>query len=110
MEATLELGDLVLSGDQTNVRFHLPPLPIDGQPEPVHIQLNFDADMVEQLLEQLTLLYAQMEPLPRKGAVRIISTALNDMPVLTERSRTRRLLVSNVTSMSRVPRTGLLRT
>jgi hypothetical protein len=66
MEATLELGDLMLSGDRTNVRFHLPPLPIDGQPEPLRIQLNFDADMVEQLLEQLTLLYAQMEAPPAK--------------------------------------------
>ena len=66
MDATLQLGDLVLSGDRTNVRFHLPPLPIDGQPEPVRIHLDFDAGMVEQLLEQLTLLYAQMEPLPAK--------------------------------------------
>jgi len=62
MEATLQLGDLVLSDDRTSVRFHLPPLPIDGQRKPLRIHLDFDADMVQQLLERLTLLYVQMVP------------------------------------------------
>ena len=66
VEATFQLGDLVLSDDQTSVRFQLAPLPIDGQPEPIRIQLDFDAQTVELLLDQLKLLYAEMKPLPTK--------------------------------------------
>ena len=61
VDATLELGDLVLSDDRTIVHFHLAPLPIDGQPEPLRIQLDFDAHTVELLLERLAQLYAEME-------------------------------------------------
>ena len=64
VEATVQLGDLALSGDRANVRFHLPPLPIDSQREPLRIHLDFDAYMVAELLEQLTALYAEMEAPP----------------------------------------------
>ena len=62
VDATLRLGDLVLNADRTSVRFHLPPLPIEGQPEPLHVHLDFDAAMVLELIEQLKTLYAEMEP------------------------------------------------
>ena len=61
VDATLQLGDLVLSDDRASVRFHLPPLPVDGLAEPLRIHLDFDAAMVEILLERLTTMYNQME-------------------------------------------------
>ena len=62
VEATLRLGDLALSEDRASLRFHLPPVPIEGQPEPVRVHLDFDAAMVAELIERLKMLYAQMEP------------------------------------------------
>ena len=48
--------------DPDTVRFHLPPLPIEGLPTPLRIHLDLDAETVELILERLTVLYARMRP------------------------------------------------
>ena len=71
VDATLRLGDLVLNDDRASVRFHLPPLPIDGLAEPLRVYLNFDAGMVEVLLERLTALHDQMKQPSAKSRSRV---------------------------------------
>jgi len=56
-----------LSDDLETVRLQLPPLPIDGMPEPLRVHLDFDAEMVDEILQRLTLLRAQMLPSPLKN-------------------------------------------
>ena len=51
-----------LSDDLETVRLQLPPLPIDGMPEPLRVHLDFDAAMVDDILQRLTMLRAQMLP------------------------------------------------
>ena len=53
-----------LSDDAETVRLQLPPLPLDGIPEPLRIHLDFDAAMVDEILLRLTLLRSQMAPAP----------------------------------------------
>jgi hypothetical protein len=48
--------------DPETVRFRLPPLPIEGLPEPLNIHLDLDMETVEQVLERLTELHARMKP------------------------------------------------
>ena len=56
-----------LSDDLETVRLQLPPLPIDGIPEPLRVHLDFDAELVDEILQRLTLLRAQMRPSPLKN-------------------------------------------
>jgi hypothetical protein len=56
-----------LSDDLETVRLQLPPLPIDGMPEPLRVHLDFDAVMVDDILHRLTVLRAQMLPSPLKN-------------------------------------------
>ena len=56
-----------MSDDLETVRLQLPPLPIDGMPEPLRVHLDFDAEMVDEILQRLTLLRAQMLPSPLKN-------------------------------------------
>jgi hypothetical protein len=51
-----------LSGDRETVRLQLPPLPIAGMPEPLRVHLDFDAEMVDEILQRLTVLRSQMLP------------------------------------------------
>jgi hypothetical protein len=44
------------------VRLTLPPLPVAGLPEPIVVQMDFDAGTVDQIIERLTILRAQMLP------------------------------------------------
>ena len=53
-----------LSDDRETVRLQLPPLPIAGMPEPLHIHLNSDAAGVDEMIERLTALWAHMLPAP----------------------------------------------
>jgi hypothetical protein len=46
------------------VRLQLPPLPVEGLPTPVNIHLDFDAGTVDEMLDRLTVLRAQMLPKP----------------------------------------------
>lgn len=53
-----------LSDDRDSVRLQLPPLQIEGTPEPLRIHLDFDAEMVDEILKHLTVLRSQMLPAP----------------------------------------------
>ena len=46
------------------VRLQLPPLPVEGLPTPINIHLDFDAGTVDEMLDRLTVLRAQMLPKP----------------------------------------------
>ena len=48
--------------DDETVRLQLPPLPIDGMPKLVRINLDFDAVSVDEMLERLTVLRGKMLP------------------------------------------------
>ena len=56
-----------LSDDLETLRLQLPPLPIDGMPEPLRIHLDFDAAMVDKILQRLAVLRAQMLPAPQRN-------------------------------------------
>jgi hypothetical protein len=55
------------SGDGETVRLQLPPLPIAGFSESLRIHLDFDAEMVDEILQRLSLLRAKMLPVPRRN-------------------------------------------
>ena len=55
-----------LSKNRRNVRFAIPPIPLAGLPEPLKLFLDFDAKSVDELIERLTVLRAQMLPPPPK--------------------------------------------
>lgn len=56
-----------LSSDRAHVRLQVPPLLLDGFPEPLRIHLDFDTAMVDAILERLTVLRAQMLPEPTRN-------------------------------------------
>jgi len=51
-----------LSDDQRSVRMQVPPLRLAGLTEPLSIHLDFDAAMVDDILQRLTVLRSQMLP------------------------------------------------
>ncbi len=51
-----------LSDDRELVRMALPPLPLEGLPEPLRVHLDFSADAIDEILERLTELRSQMLP------------------------------------------------
>lgn len=51
-----------LTDDRGSVRLHLPPLIVAGMPKPLRIHLDFDAEMVDEILQRLTVLRPQMLP------------------------------------------------
>jgi hypothetical protein len=53
---------LTLSADRRMVRLALPPLPIDGMPEPIKVNMDWDAETVEAITDRLLVLRAQMLP------------------------------------------------
>jgi hypothetical protein len=56
-----------LSDDRKNVRLQLPPLRLGGIPEPLRIELSFDAKKVDEILQRLTVLRAKMVPAPTRN-------------------------------------------
>jgi hypothetical protein len=56
-----------LSDNRKNVRLQLPSLTLDGIPEPLRIQLSFDAEKVDEILQRLTMLRAKMLPAPTRN-------------------------------------------
>ena len=54
-----------LSDDRRTVRMRLPPLTLASLNRPVEIHFDFDADIVDQILQRLTELRLQMLPPPR---------------------------------------------
>jgi hypothetical protein len=53
-----------LSNDGSSVCLSLPGLPVEGAPQPVHINIEFDASVVDLIIDRLTMLRAQMKPPP----------------------------------------------
>ena len=50
------------SADRKLVRLTVPPLSLDGIPEPIVIHMNFDAETVDAMLERLSILRSRMLP------------------------------------------------
>ena len=59
-----------LSADRRSVRMQLPALPVQGMPEPLRVKIHFDAGVIDQTIEGLLLLRAQLLPRPPKPAQR----------------------------------------
>jgi hypothetical protein len=59
-----------LSADRRSVRLQLPGLPVEGMSEPLRANIDFDAGVVDQMIERLLVLGAQMLPTPPKPAQR----------------------------------------
>jgi hypothetical protein len=53
-----------LSDDQRTVRLRLPPLQLASLKRPLELHFDFEADVVDQILQRLTELRAQMLPPP----------------------------------------------
>jgi hypothetical protein len=53
-----------LSADRRSVRTELPGLPVEGMPEPLRVKIDFDAGSIDQMIERLLVLRAQMLPAP----------------------------------------------
>jgi len=53
-----------LAADRRTVRLELPPARLEGLPEPVKVQFDFDAASVDEMLQRLSELRTQMLPLP----------------------------------------------
>lgn len=65
MAANIEIARMwTLNDDRQSVKLSLPPLPLHGLPEPLRVTIDFEADMVEEMLARLTLLRRQMLPAP----------------------------------------------
>jgi hypothetical protein len=56
-----------LSGGGRTVRLSLPGLPVEGVPEPLHINIEFDAGVVDLMIDRLRVPRAQMKPPPSKA-------------------------------------------
>lgn len=56
-----------LSDDRRSVRFHVPPLPMDGFARPLEIHVTFDAESIDQLIGRLVDLRQHMLPAPRRN-------------------------------------------
>jgi hypothetical protein len=54
----------VLLPGRTKVRMMVPDLPIAGLSQPLRVHMDFDAGVVDQIIERLTVLRAQMLPKP----------------------------------------------
>jgi len=54
-----------LSNDNETLHLQLPPVSIAGISRPLNLGLNFDAAMVDEIIDRLTLLRSQMLPAPR---------------------------------------------
>lgn len=59
-----------LSADRRSVRMQWPALPVQGMPEPLRVKIDFDAGVVEQIIERLLVLRTQMLPAPPKPSDR----------------------------------------
>jgi hypothetical protein len=53
--------------NRETVRLQLPDLPMEGLTQPVRIHIDFDAESVDEMLERLTALRAQMLPSPTRN-------------------------------------------
>jgi hypothetical protein len=54
-----------LADDRQTVPLQVPPLRIAGMPEPLRIHLDFDAEIVDEIPQRLSVLRSQMLPAPK---------------------------------------------
>jgi hypothetical protein len=47
-------------------RLAVPPVPIEGLQEPLRINIGFEADMIDEIINRLTVLRARMLPAPSR--------------------------------------------
>jgi hypothetical protein len=57
----------ILSSDRETVRMQLPPVPVLGVPKPLEVKLDFDAEMVDEIISRLIQLRSQMLPAPTRN-------------------------------------------
>jgi hypothetical protein len=55
-----------LSDDRKEVRMNVPPIPVAGVSEPLRVQLNFNAETIDLILNRLSRLRTQMLPPPQR--------------------------------------------
>jgi hypothetical protein len=61
-----------LSEDRKSVRLAVPSLPIAGLPQPLRVNIDFAADMVDAIIDRLTELRAQMLPTPTAATIECV--------------------------------------
>jgi hypothetical protein len=65
MAADIEIAQMrTLNDDPGSVKLRLPPSALHGLPEPLRVTIDFEADMVDEMLALLTLLQRQILPAP----------------------------------------------
>lgn len=68
MPAEIEASTMwSLNEDGMSVRMRLPALPLEGLPEPLRIEIDFEADAIDEMLLRLTVLRSQMQPPPPRS-------------------------------------------
>ena len=68
MPADVELERMwTLNDDRLSVKLRLPSIPFEGLPEPLRITVDFEADMVEDMIQRLTELRSRMLPPPTRN-------------------------------------------
>jgi hypothetical protein len=55
-----------LDGDCRSVHMTLPSFPVDGMPEPLIVHVEFDTRTIDEMLQRLSVLRAQMLPPPQR--------------------------------------------
>ena len=87
MEADLPAEQMwTLSDDLETLRLQLPPLPIDGMPEPLRVHLDFDAAMVDEILQRLTVL-ARADVASSSAQLRGAASEARPFGLLSENAR-----------------------
>jgi len=56
-----------LAGDCLSVQMTLPPFPVAGMPEPLRVHIEFDTRTIDEMLQRLSVLRAQMLPPLRRN-------------------------------------------
>ena len=56
-----------LAGDCRSVHMTLPPFPVAGMPEPLTVHVEFDTRTIDEILQRLSVLRAQMLPPLRRN-------------------------------------------
>jgi hypothetical protein len=59
-----------LGSDRQSIRLTLPPLPVASLPKPLRVALHFEATTVDEMIDRLTVLRAQMLPAPPRPSSR----------------------------------------
>ncbi len=61
MAANIEIAQMwTLNDDRQSVKLRLPPLPLHGLPEPLRVTIDFEADMVDEMIRHLADIRSRM--------------------------------------------------